>query len=338
MSHSPQGWDASSGLDGLRLGRALGGGAASEVRLATARGSGAVYALKAVRKAAIVGRAQLARLMREKAIQSALADRAVVRLHATLQDEARLYLLLELAPGGELLWHLRRQRPPLRLPEPAARVVLAQLLLPLQRLWAEHTVLHRDLKPTNILFCAAGRLKLADFGHAKRLGAPDERSYSTVGTPHFASPEAVGGRGHGAPAQLWALGVLLFEALAGEPPFAHADCSAAELRRRIVEDEPPLHKLRAAGASEGARDLVGRLLLRREAERAAAFPCGFAAVRADGWFDGLDWAAVDAGALVPPGLDFGAHAALVLGEGGGGQSESGLPKQPAAVGDPFDDF
>lgn len=298
-------------LSDLDIGKALGGGATSEVRLATHRASGACYALKAVRKAAIVGQAQLTRLFREKEIQLAVCDPAVVRLHTTFKDEAQLYLLLELAPGGELLWHMRRQRPP-RLAEPAVRVVLAQLLLPLERLFRAH-ILYRDIKPTNLLFSAAGRLKLADFGHAKRLSAPDERSTSIVGTPHTLSPEAVRGVGHGLAAQLWALGVLLFEALVGEPPFAYADCDAAELRRRIVEDDAPLEKLSAAGASAGARELARRLLLKDEAERTAAFPDGFAGVRGDGWFDGLDWAAVDAGTLVPPALDFAAHVELVLG-------------------------
>ncbi|KAG8457566.1 hypothetical protein KFE25_003720 [Diacronema lutheri] len=319
-------------LADLDVGARLGGGATSEVRVAVVRRTGVAYALKAVAKASIVGRAQLERLFREKELLASTADAAVVRLHATLQDEARVYLLLELAAGGELLWHLRRARPRPALPEASVRVVIAQLALPLQRLW-ERGVLYRDLKPTNVLFDAAGRLKLADFGHAKRV-ALGERSTSLVGTPHYLAPEAVAGRGHALGAQLWALGVLLFEALAGEPPFAYADCDAAELRRRIEHEPAPLGVLRGAGASADALALADALLAKSEEERGAAFPDGFASVRAHRWFDGLDWRAIESGALVPAGLNFGAHAQFVL----GGGRRGAVPVADGQPAGPFDDF
>jgi serine/threonine protein kinase len=324
---------ASLALADLELLEVLGTGATSEVRVCVARPTGRRYALKAVAKASIIGAKQLERLRREKALGAALGScRAVARLYRTFQDETRVYLLFELLPGGELLHHLRAARPP-RLPVGAARVVAAQTVALLDCLWREHAVLYRDLKPTNLLFTATGALKCVDLAHARVLG-PDERSTSVVGTAHYASPEAARAEPHGVSAQLWALGVLLFELLVGRPPFEYADCDPAELRRRILHEPPPLHALDAVGAGARARSLVGRLLHKEEAARNAAFPRAFADVRADGWFDGLDWVAVEAGELVPAGLGFGEHAERLCER----LRRHGRGGDRASASDPFADF
>lgn len=120
------------------------------------------FALKAIKKASIVGQSQLDRLYREKELLKALDHASVVECHTTLQDETHLYFVLELLSGGELLWHMRRC-PQRRVPPATARVCLAALLLPLGYMQSMG-VLYRDLKPTNIVFSAGGRLKLVDFG------------------------------------------------------------------------------------------------------------------------------------------------------------------------------
>ena len=175
---------AATALADLELGRVLGRGVSGRVLRVRDRRTAATYALKTIEKSHIKGEAQLTNLYREKELLGALRHPAIVRLHTTLKDEARLYFLLEQLEGGELLWHMRRA-PQGRLPEETARRCLGALLLPL-RYMQEQGVLYRDLKPTNALFSRAGRLKLVDFGHAKRL--PEwrtERSHSVCGTPHY---------------------------------------------------------------------------------------------------------------------------------------------------------
>jgi WD40 repeat protein len=106
----------------------------------------------------------------------------------------------------------------------------------------ERGVLHRDLKPGNILFDEAGRPFVSDFGLAKVIGTDSDltRSVDFLGTPHYAAPEvAAGSARHATTASdLYSLGAILYELLAGRPPFEAEGIPA--LLRKIAEEEPPL--------------------------------------------------------------------------------------------------
>ena len=297
-------------LSEVTQGDQIGRGATATVHLATATATGQRFVLKVVEKKKIAGQTQLARLFREKELLNTLSHPAIVKFHATFKDDERLYFLLELLAGGELLWHIRQDKR-CRLMPPDARIVLAQLLLPLQFM-QEQRVLYRDLKPPNIVFTASGRLKLVDFGHAKRIEGStpleEERSMSVCGTPHYNAPETVRGEGHGLAAQLWALGVLHVEMLYGRAPFWAAG-PAPPLNEQILAADPDLVPL-----PEDAQVLARALLTADPTERAANFDNkGYAGVRAHAYFADVDWAAIESGGLVP-NFDFALHAADLLGE------------------------
>jgi serine/threonine protein kinase len=129
-----------------------------------------------------------------------------------MQDAAKLYMLCEYVPGGELFSYLRREG---QLPERAARFYAAEIVLALEYLHSL-SVLYRDLKPENLLLTAAGHVKITDFGFAKVVA---DRTYSLCGTPEYLAPEIIQSAGHGRGVDWWALGILLFEMLAGFPPF-----------------------------------------------------------------------------------------------------------------------
>ncbi len=259
---------------------------------------GVAYALKAIEKAKIRGEAGLARIYREKELLGALSHPGIVKMHTTLKDETHLYFLLELLDGGELLWHMRRALRR-RVPPSQAAICLGALLLPLRHL-ERAGVLYRDLKPTNIVFSSSGRLKLIDFGHAKRV-APGERSSSLCGTPHFHAPEIVRGEPHGQPAQLWALGVLLVEILTGRPPFWEG-AGLPPLNEQILAADPDY-----VPVPTEARGLASSLLVADEVERSARFPGGYGDVMRHEWLAALDWEAIEAGACVPD-FEYDAHA------------------------------
>ena len=190
-----------SSLDALLFGGELGRGVTSKVLLAVLKeDSTQRFAIKTIEKAKIAGQEGLARLYREKDLLGSLDHPNIVRFHRTLKDELHLYFVLEHLDGGELLYHMLRAPRGNRVPAESARICLGALLVALAYL-QQSGVLYRDIKPTNIMFSRSGRLKLVDFGHAKRM-APTERSTSVCGTPHFHAPEIVRGEPHGLPAQV----------------------------------------------------------------------------------------------------------------------------------------
>lgn len=163
----------------------------------------------------------------------------LVRFLGSAQDARHVRFVLEYVPGGELFSHLRRLG---RFDEPSARFYATEIVLALEYLH-DRQIAFRDLKPENVLLDADGHVKLTDFGFAKALPQRSsyddddegettridarkrkhahelERTYTLCGTPEYLAPEIVTGRGHGPEVDWWALGVLVFEMLAGYPPF-----------------------------------------------------------------------------------------------------------------------
>jgi protein kinase X len=253
------------------------------VRLARHKASGAPVALKALSKAHLVHHGQVAHLRSERDVLLALDGPAYVRLLGVFQDAECVYFALEYVPGGEFFRHLRTRG---RLPEAAARFYAAEVAAALAALHARGIV-YRDLKPENLLLDAGGHIKVADFGFAKALPRGG-RTYTLCGTPDYLAPEVILNKGHGAAADWWAFGVLVYEMLAGAPPFVEADVGATY--RRAVEGRfsTPPH------FSAAARDLVRRLLQVDLSQRLGCLAGGVGDIKGHAWFRGVDWAAVAA--------------------------------------------
>ncbi|HVK08052.1 MAG TPA: protein kinase, partial [Gemmataceae bacterium] len=150
------------------------------------------------------------------------------------QHDGRPYLAMEYLPGGTLAERLKAGRLP---PRDAADVVAGVA----RGVAAAHAqgIVHRDLKPGNVLFDAAGTPKVADFGLAKRGGGSNlTHTNAVLGTPAYMAPEQIeeGAKLAGPAADVWALGVILYEAATGARPFDTGDNLAT--LRKVVEDDP----------------------------------------------------------------------------------------------------
>ncbi|MFD5746513.1 serine/threonine-protein kinase [Streptomyces sp. NPDC127033] len=173
------------------------------------------------------------RLEREAWAAARVTARNVITVHDVVNDEGRPWIVMELVRGRSLADRLQAEGS--LAPREAARIgaeVLAAL-----RAAHEAGVLHRDVKPANVLLADDGRVVLSDFGIAVIQGDTAlTMTGEVVGSPEYLAPERALGRMPGPASDLWSLGVLLYAAVQGRSPFRHS--SALTTLRAVVDDEP----------------------------------------------------------------------------------------------------
>ena len=222
-----------------RLGEELGRGGMGRV-FAAVRDDGAVrqeVALKLVRRDLLDERL-LRRFSTERQLLAALEHPGLCRLIDTGElPDGTPYVVMERVRGQPLLEHCDAGHADLR-----KRLLLFQGVLDAVAYAHRNLVVHRDIKPGNVMVDEQGRTKLLDFGIAKRL-EPGELAHTLTTdrafTLSYAAPEQIRGGAVGIGVDVYGLGALLYELLAGAPPFPSGRASPGELERRILEQPPP---------------------------------------------------------------------------------------------------
>ncbi|SCF19315.1 serine/threonine protein kinase [Micromonospora purpureochromogenes] len=204
------------------------------------------------------------RFMREARVTARLDHPGVPSVHDVGHHGDDVYIVMQLVPGL-LLSDLIAERG--RLAVPWAAAIGAQICSVLAVAHAASLV-HRDLKPQNLMVTPTGSVKVLDFGVAALLGPDVPRltaTSHTLGTPTYMAPEQALNSAVGPRADLYALGCVLFELLTGEPPY-RAD-SALGLLHRHMNDPIPSVTDHRAGVPDGLVRLVGRLLAKDPQDR-----------------------------------------------------------------------
>jgi hypothetical protein len=184
------------------------------------------------------------RTLREARAAAALSHPAVVQVYDVVTEGGRPWIVMELLDARSLADVIIEDGP--IAPRAVAKIGIALL----GALEVAHAagVLHRDVKPANVLICADGRCVLTDFGVARM---PTDLQLTTpgmvLGSPHFISPERAMGGTFGPPSDLFSLGVTLYTAVEGRPPFDRGD--PIETMHAVVED-PPAPPARAGALAE----------------------------------------------------------------------------------------
>jgi serine/threonine protein kinase len=196
---------------------------------------------------------------REVQLLARVSDPGIVQIFDVGQADEGLYYVSELVDGENLASRLRRSG---RLPPWEACAIAAQLCRALAHAHAQRIV-HRDIKPANIMLSSRGRVKVGDFGVARLAeGSTDGAAATIVGTPRYMAPEQGRGRATTPATDIYSVGVVLYEMLAGRPPFAGD--SAVELALRHLQDSPPPLSVRLPPA---LIEIVARALAKDPAER-----------------------------------------------------------------------
>ncbi len=216
-----------------RLGGPLGSGGMADVVRAEDQRLGREVAVKLFRPGTDPDGEQ--RFEQETHTLARLRHPGLVALHDAGVEHGRAFLVMELVDGPTLAQELTRQ--------PYDAAAATQVGLELARALAyvhEEGVVHRDVKPTNVLVEADGRVRLADFGVSQLAGSTGMTAVDeTVGTASYLAPEQVRGEPAGPPADVYALGLLLLECLSGRPEYPGDGWAAAEERLERAPRIPP---------------------------------------------------------------------------------------------------
>ncbi len=198
------------------------------------------------------------RLLRERSILAGLEHRHIARLYDVgVTPSGVPFLVMEHVEGDPLTLHADRRRLPV-----AQRLALFRQVLDAVQYAHGKLVLHRDLKPQNILVDAGGDVRLLDFGIAKLLSAQDDTGDATelteaTGrrlTPAYASPEQLRGEPLGTASDIYSLGIVLYELLCARRPFDHAGPTPAQIEHAVLTREPkPLGRQEIAPEAAQAR-------------------------------------------------------------------------------------
>lgn len=331
-------------MDDYEILKPISKGAFGRVYLARQCETGELYAIKVMRKADLIRKNMVESARNERNILAMASNPFVIRFFFSFTSRENLYIVMEYAPGGDLASLLQSLG---ALNEDVARQYISEAILALEYCHAQG-IIHRDIKPDNLLISADGHVKMTDFGLScfgvidrtdptediekdtskigsfpsspvKRFGGLHHRSASglpnfdatqspaskadmkaaaiqsprligkpdsprsAVGTPDYLAPELLLGIGHGMEADWWSIGVVLFEAVVGSPPFASS--TPEKIFENILERR--INWPEGGSLSPELVDLLERLLCSEQTARLGYN--GAMEVKMHPWFAGVDW-------------------------------------------------
>lgn len=282
--------------------RVIGRGSYAKVLMVELKTTKRIYAMKVIKKELVTEDEDIDWVQTEKHVfETASNYPFLVGLHSCFQTPSRLFFVIEFVRGGDLMFHMQRQR---RLPETHARFYAAEISLALNFLH-ERGIIYRDLKLDNVLLDHDGHIKLTDYGMCKEGIRQGDTTSTFCGTPNYIAPEILCGNDYDFSVDWWALGVLLYEMLAGRSPFDVVD-NAAENPDQYTEDflfQVILDKTIRIPRSitVKAQSVLKGFLNKNPLERLGCQPqSGFTDITSHPFFKSINWELLEAKQVAPP--------------------------------------
>uniref|UniRef100_A0A8C2ZSK5 non-specific serine/threonine protein kinase n=1 Tax=Cyclopterus lumpus TaxID=8103 RepID=A0A8C2ZSK5_CYCLU len=274
-------------FDYLKL---LGKGTFGKVILVREKASGTYYAMKILKKEVIIAKDEVAHTLTESRVLKNTRHPFLTSLKYSFQTKDRLCFVMEYVNGGELFFHLSRERV---FSEDRTRFYGAEIVSALDYLHSAKIV-YRDLKLENLMLDKDGHIKITDFGLCKE-GITDTATMKTFcGTPEYLAPEVLEDNDYGRAVDWWGLGVVTYEMMCGRLPFYNQDHE--KLFELILMEEIKFPRTLSADA----KSLLSGLLIKDPNKRLGGGPDDAKEIMRHSFFNAVDWQDVYDKKLVPP--------------------------------------
>ena len=269
----------------------IGHGGFSKVWKVKWKKTNAIFALKEMSKARIMDKKCESTILLERDLLSKMNHPFIVNMHFSFQDLNSLYLVMDLVTGKDLRYHLAKLK---KFSQEQSKFFLACTILGLEYLHYNR-ILHRDIKPDNLVLDEKGYIKLTDFGISREMDRliPGESS----GTPGYMAPEVMCGKPHNIDSDYYCMGIMAYELMKGVRPYICKNNS--ELKKKVMENQIIINKLELPdGWGIEAADFINRLIKRKQSERLGHG--GDNEVKNHLWFKGFSWDKLYRRELVSP--------------------------------------
>jgi RAC serine/threonine-protein kinase len=266
-------------LESFEFLKVLGKGTFGKVILCREKATGRLYAIKILKKEIIIQKDEVAHTQTENRVLRKTNHPFLTSLKYSFQTNDRLCFVMEYVNGGELFFHLSRERV---FSEDRTRFYGAEIISALAYLHSQN-IIYRDLKLENLLLDKDGHIKIADFGLCKEDITYGRTTKTFCGTPEYLAPEVLEDNDYGRAVDWWGIGVVMYEMMCGRLPFYNRDHDV--LFTLILMEEVKFPR----NLSSDARELLGGLLIKDPARRLGGGPDDARQIMAHPFFSCINW-------------------------------------------------
>ena len=239
------------------------------------------YALKEMSKVKIIDRRSEKSIKGEREFLSKLHHPFIVNMICAFQDYETLYLVMDLLTGGDLRYHLCNSQ---KFNEIQTKFFISCVILGLEYIHGNN-IIHRDIKPENLVCDENGYIRITDFGVAKIR--KEDNSSETSGTPGYMAPEVLLGQNHSFPVDFFAIGVMGYEFMFGERPYAGR--SRKEIKHAILKQQAKIDNEDIPNDwSFESVDFINKCLRRKYSKR-LGYENGVYELKEHEWFKDYNW-------------------------------------------------